>query len=291
MPKVNSSVQTGIRIGAAAALVALGIILTIASGPMRAGWGFVGSAQNAGSVVASLMKDHAVQLGVANKLESNLAQSVPVEVAKQINSHKAELTATVVTLMNNETVQNLIVAQVQSVYEAVAKQQKTVLNFAPIVDQVTQALHLVDSSIPAKIKGSDTLNVTFNPQSTMLSNVSSLGSGSVVVWLIGLMLICAAIFALIRSRMKRFVVAGAAYLVSAILLIVMGQVIHGVILSQKFHDPLAKEVASFASARFANSLTHSAILDIVTGVIVMGAVYGVSRWKHISDGKVAPATD
>ena len=195
MTEEHSVIKSAIRISAASILTGLAMLFLVASGPMRAGWGIIGSSANASNTVVAVMKTPSVQREVAHRLLIEIEKSVSPQNAQQIASQQSQLNSAVVALMNNPVVQQLVVQKVQTTYVSIQNQTPAVLDFSDLVNQATAVIHQIDPAIPAKIAGAKKFNVTFNPHSNALRNVGALGSGSVVLWFLGTLMLALAAFA------------------------------------------------------------------------------------------------
>jgi hypothetical protein len=290
MSETTSSVTSILRKAGASLLVAIAVLLLVLSGPLRAGWGFVGSSSNASATAIALMKDPAVQLAAAQQIETQLQQASSPDVAHQLALQQKVLTGAVVTLLKNPMVQGLVAQEVTAAYTAATTNTKTSLNFTPLVDQVTAVLHTVAPSIPAKISLGSKLIVTVDPKSTSYSSLKSLGSGSVVLWFLGLAFVLLAALALLRTRLSQFIAVGVGFGLSALLLLVLAKAAHSIATGINSTNPLSKSVVESLSSRFGSSLVHSALLDLLTGVIIAAGIFGLAKWreqKHTSPAHVA----
>lgn len=279
MTTKNATIKTVFRIGAASVLTGLAVLLLVASGPLRAGWGVIGSSANVSTSVVALMKTPSVQHEVANQLVAEIKKSVSTQAAQQIASHQTQLTTAVVALMNNPAVQQLVVQKVQATYSSIQNQTPTVLDFSGLVNQATSAIHQIFPVIPAKIAGANRFNVTFNPSSNPLGNVNGLGSGSVLLWFLGTLFLILAVFALSRTRTGKYVVTGIGFLLPAIILFVLSGSLKSLVMGGRKTDQLAKAVVDSLLGRVSGSLTHTAILEILTGLVVAAVIFGIEMWR------------
>jgi hypothetical protein len=278
MTEQHSVIKSAFRIGAASVLTAIAVLMLVASGPMRAGWGVIGNSTNASNTVVSLMKTPSVQHEVGTRLLIEIEKSVSPQVAKQIAANQAQLSAAVVTLLNNSVVQQLVAQKVQAAYGAIQNQTPTVLDFTDLVNQATSVIHQIDPNIPAKIAGANKFNVTFNPSSNPLGNINALGSGSVALWFLGTLFLVVAAFALSRTRTGKYVVTGIGFLLPAIILFVLAGSITSLVMSGRQTNQLAKAVGNTLCGRVSGSLNHTALLEILSGVIVAAAIFGFDKW-------------
>ncbi len=278
MSQTHTTLKSTLRIGAAVILTGLAILLLVISGPLRAGWGFIGNADNAGNTVISLMKVPSVQSAVTIQLETDFKKSSSVAVAQLITLHAKEINGAVISLLNNPLVQQLVAADVRSAYTAVETQKDTSINFVPLVNQVTASIHKIDPRVPITLPTTNKMVVNFHRGEVVFSGLNRLGTGSVALWLVALVMILGAVFGLMRSRRGRYLVAGIGFVVPALLLIVMSKVVHSIVMGSKFKDELTSAATDVLSMRFGSSLVHTAILELLTGCLVAAAIFGVDRW-------------
>jgi hypothetical protein len=279
MTSEQSAVKSVVRLSVASVLTALAVILITASGPMRAGWGVIGNSTNAGNTVTALMKEKPVQVAVASQLITEIKNSVSPQVAQQIGLTQPVLNSAIFTLMNNAEVERLVAQKVEAAYSAVQTHKTTVLDFSPLVNQATAIIHQIDPAIPAKIAGANKLNFTFKPSSISLSNVNSLGSGSVIVWLVGTIFLLLSIFLLVRSRIGKYVIAIVGYLVPAGILYVLAGVANQLVAGAHGNDLLAKAVMTGLAQRVTNSLSHTAFWLVLNGALVAFVIFGYDQYK------------
>jgi len=288
MTSEQSAVKSVVRLSGASVLTALAVILITASGPMRAGWGVIGNSTNAGNTVTALMKEKPVQVAVASQLITEIKNSVSPQVAQQIGLTQPVLNSAIFTLMNNAEVERLVAQKVEAAYSAVQTHKTTVLDFSPLVNQATAIIHQIDPAIPAKIAGANKLNFTFKPSSISLSNVNSLGSGSVIVWLVGTIFLLLSIFLLVRSRIGKYVIGIVGYLVPASILYVLAGVANQLVAGAHGNDLLAKAVMTGLAQRVTNSLSHTALWMALNAVLVVLLIFGYDRFKA---SKSQPASE
>ena len=288
MTSQQSAVKSVVRLSVASVLTALAVILITASGPMRAGWGVIGNSTNAGNTVTALMKEKPVQVAVASQLITEIKNSVSPQVAQQIGLTQPVLNSAIFTLMNNAEVERLVAQKVEAAYSAVQTHKTTVLDFSPLVNQATAIIHQIDPAIPAKIAGANKLNFTFKPSSISLSNVNSLGSGSVIVWLVGTIFLLLSIFLLVRSRIGKYVIAIVGYLVPASILYVLAGVANQLVAGAHGNDLLAKAVMTGLAQRVTNSLSHTALWMALNAVLVALLIFAYDRFKA---SKSQPASE
>ena len=282
MTEEHSVIKSAIRISAASILTGLAMLFLVASGPMRAGWGIIGSSANASNTVVAVMKTPSVQREVAHRLLIEIEKSVSPQNAQQIASQQSQLNSAVVALMNNPVVQQLVVQKVQTTYVSIQNQTPAVLDFSDLVNQATAVIHQID---PAK-----KFNVTFNPHSNALRNVGALGSGSVVLWFLGTLMLALAAFALSRTRTGKYVVTGIGFLLPAILLLVLSGSLKSFVTGGRQANQLANAVATSLCERASGSLTHTAVLEIITGLVVVALIVASEMLrgeKPLSDSQVA----
>ncbi len=290
MTEEQSVIKSAIRISAASILTGLAMLFLVASGPMRAGWGIIGSSANASNTVVAVMKTPSVQREVAHRLLIEIEKSVSPQNAQQIASQQSQLNSAVEALMNNPVVQQLVVQKVQTTYVSIQNQTPAVLDFSDLVNQATAVIHQIDPAIPAKIAGAKKFNVTFNPHSNALRNVGALGSGSVVLWFLGTLMLALAAFALSRTRTGKYVVTGIGFLLPAILLLVLSGSLKSFVTGVRQANQLANAVATSLCERASGSLTHTAVLEIITGLVVAALIFASEMWrgeKPLSDSQVA----
>ena len=279
MTSEQSAVKSVVRLSVASVLTALAVILITASGPMRAGWGVIGNSTNAGNTVTALMKEKPVQVAVASQLITEIKNSVSPQVAQQIGLTQPVLNSAIFTLMNNAEVERLVAQKVEAAYSAVQTHKTTVLDFSPLVNQATAIIHQIDPAIPAKIAGANKLNFTFKPSSISLSNVNSLGSGSVIVWLVGTIFLLLSIVLLVRSRIGKYVIGIVGYLVPASILYVLAGVANQLVAGAYGNDLLAKAVMTGLAQRVTNSLSHTAFWLVLNGALVAFVIFGYDQYK------------
>jgi len=279
MTSEQSTVKSVVRLSVASVLTALAVILITASGPMRAGWGVIGNSTNAGNTVTALMKEKPVQVAVASQLITEIKNSVSPQVAQQIGLTQPVLNSAIFTLMNNAEVERLVAQKVEVAYSAVQTHKTTVLDFSPLVNQATAIIHQIDPAIPAKIAGANKLNFTFKPSSISLSNVNSLGSGSVIVWLVGTIFLLLSIVLLVRSRIGKYVIGIVGYLVPAGILYVLAGVANQLVAGAHENDLLAKAVMTGLAQRVTNSLSHTAFWLVLNGALVALVIFGYDQYK------------
>jgi len=279
MTSEQSAVKSVVRLSVASVLTALAVILITASGPMRAGWGVIGNSTNAGNTVTALMKEKPVQVAVASQLITEIKNSVSPQVAQQIGLTQPVLNSAIFTLMNNAEVERLVAQKVEVAYSAVQTHKTTVLDFSPLVNQATAIIHQIDPAIPAKIAGANKLNFTFKPSSISLSNVNSLGSGSVIVWLVGTIFLLLSIVLLVRSRIGKYVIGIVGYLVPAGILYVLAGVANQLVAGAHGNDLLAKAVMTGLAKRVTNSLSHTAFWLVLNGALVALVIFGYDQYK------------
>jgi len=279
MTSEQSTVKSVVRLSVASVLTALAVILITASGPMRAGWGVIGNSTNAGNTVTALMKEKPVQVAVASQLITEIKNSVSPQVAQQTGLTQPVLNSAIFTLMNNAEVERLVAQKGEAAYSAVQTHKTTVHDFSPLVNQATAIIHQIDPAIPAKIAGANKLNFTFKPSSISLSNVNSLGSGSVIVWLVGTIFLLLSIFLLVRSRIGKYVIGIVGYLVPASILYVLAGVANQLVAGAHGNDLLAKAVMTGLAQRVTNSLSHTALWMALNAVLVVLLIFGYDRFK------------
>ena len=279
MTSEQSAVKSVVRLSVASVLTALAVILITASGPMRAGWGVIGNSTNAGNTVTALMKEKPVQVAVASQLITEIKNSVSSQVAPQIGLTQPVLNSAIFTLMNNAEVERLVAQKIEAAYSAVQTHKTTVLDFSPLVNRATAIIHQIDPAIPAKIAGANKLNFTFKPSSISLSNVNSLGSGSVIVWLVGTIFLLLSIVLLVRSRIGKYVIGIVGYLVPAGILYVLAGVANQLVAGAHGNDLLAKAVMTGLAQRVTNSLSHTALWMALNAVLVALFIFGYDQYK------------
>jgi hypothetical protein len=268
-----------LRRSAATVLLVLAVLFLVISGPLRGAWGFVGNASNASSTVIALMKDPTVQRQVANKIETTLQDSSSPAVAQQIAAYHQVVTGAVVTLFNNPLVQQLVSKEVGVAYTAVTSNTKASLDFTPIAAQVTAALHTAAPGIPIQIDLGQKLVLTIKKGSYNFSGLGRLGSGSVLLWLLGLVCTLFAALVLFRTRLSRLLAVGASFGLATLVLLVLSKAVGSIAKSGTSNNELATSVAKRLSAQFGNSLVHSALLDLLTGVVLAAAIVGFHEWQ------------
>ena len=279
MSEANSTVKSIFRRSTATVLLLLAVLFLVISGPLRAGWGFVGNASNASSTAISLMKDPAIQLQAANKIETTLQDSSSPAVAQQIAAYHQVVIGAVVTLFNNPIVQQLVAKEVGAAYTAAVSNTEATLDFTPIAAQVTAALHTAAPGIPVQIGLGQKLVLTIKKGSYSFSGLGRLGSGSVLLWLLGLVCTLIAALVLFRTRLTRLLAVGVSFGLAALVLLVLSKAVGAIAKNGTSNNELATSVAKRLSGQFGSSLVHSALLDLLTGVVLAAAIVGFHEWQ------------
>jgi len=279
MPEFNATLKSILRRTAATVLLVLAVLFLVISGPLRGAWGFVGNASNASSTAITLMKDPTVQRQAANKIETTLQDSSSPAVAQQIAAYHQVVTGAVVTLFNNPLVQQLVSKEVGVAYTAVTSYTKATLDFTPIAAQVTAALHTAAPGIPIQINLGQKLVLTIKKGSYVASGLGRLGSGSVLLWLLGLVCTLISALVLFRTRLSRLLAVGFGFGLASLVLLVLSKAVGSIAKSGTSSNELATSVIKGLSAQFGNSLVHSALLDLLTGVVLAAAIFGFHEWQ------------